>query len=133
MLSLPLRPIVAILVLATTACARNPGPDAEPVPLTAENVAVRNCATSVAVGEGFLVSDRPGTAIIASSSLPRDSVSWVEWLVLRVRVTSDSALPEATVRRAQYNGRRNYPLSSSGRRIQDRVNQECRVARVAGS
>ena len=133
MLSLPLRPGVAILALATLACARTPRPDAEPEPLTAEKVAVRNCATSVAVGEGFLVSDRPGSAIIASSSLPRDSVSWVESLVLRVRFTSDSALPEATVRRAQYNGRRNYPVSSTGRRIQDRVNQECRIARAASS
>ena len=129
---LPLRHVVAIVALATAACARSPRPDADPVPLSSEDVAVRNCATSVAVGEGFLVSDRPGTAHIATSSLPSDSVSWVESLVLRVRITSDSALPEATIRRAQYNGRRNYPVSSTGRRIQDRVNQECRIARAAG-
>ena len=71
----------------------------------------------------------PGTAWIASSSLPGDSVSWVESLVLRVRVYSDSVLPQASVKRVQFNHPRNYPVSSTGRRIQDRVNQECRIVR----
>jgi hypothetical protein len=121
------RGIVAGSALAALACARNPQLQAEPSP---EYVAVRSCATNVAVGEGFQVVDRPGTAWIASSSLPGDSVSWVESLVLRVRVYSDSVLPQATVRRAQFNHPRKYPVSSTGRRIQDRVNQECRIART---
>ena len=124
--SLSRRSINAFLLLAGIACARNHPPQAEPLP---EYSAVRSCATTVAVAEGFRVADRPGTAWIASSSFPGDSVSWVESLVLRVRVFSDSVLPEATVKRAQFNHPRNYPVSSTGRRIQDRVNQECRIAR----
>lgn len=119
-------PVVAVSALAALACAHNPRPQADPLP---EYSAVRTCATNVAVGEGFHVADRPGTAWIASSSLPGDSVSWVESLVLRVRVYSDSVLPQASVKRVQFNHPRNYPVSSTGRRIQDRVNQECRIVR----
>jgi hypothetical protein len=115
--------IGSILVVFILACsARNRSPEAEPPSFAQEHAAVQVCATSVAVGEGW-----PGT----TSKLPSDSIAWVEWLVLRVRMTPDSALPEATVRRAQHNGRRYYPLSSKGRRIQDRVNEECRLARTA--
>jgi hypothetical protein len=119
-------PLVSVSVLAALACVHNPRPQTDPLP---EYAAVRSCATHVAVGEGFLVADKPGTAWIASSSLPGDSVSWVESLVLRVRVYSDSVLPGASVKRAQFNQPRNYPVSSTGRRIQDRVNLECRIAR----
>jgi hypothetical protein len=127
MLSLPQRAVVAIAILLP-ACVRSPRPEAEPLP---EYAAVRACARSVAVGEGFFITDSPASAYIAASSLPRDSVSWVESLVLRVRVHSDSVLPDASVRRVRYNARNHYPLSSTGRRIQDRVNQECRVARTS--
>jgi len=132
------RHVGALIALAALACVRNPRSDTGPLP-SPEYAAVRYCATTVAVGEGFLVSDAPGTAQIAVSSLPRDSVSWVEWVVLRVRITPDSALPEANTRRVQYNSRRSVPvsstgpLSSTGRRIQDRVNQECRIARAVDS
>lgn len=125
--SLP-RIIVAVVALPVLACARTPRPGVEPVP---EYAAVRACARSVAAGEGFFITDNPASAYIASSSLPRDSVSWVESLVLRVRVYSDSVLPDASIRRVRYNARNHYPVSSTGRRIQDRVNQECRVARSA--
>ena len=129
MLSLPQRGVVAVLVLAGAACARRSHPETEPVP---EYVAVRTCAVNVAAFEGFKVSGGGyGGAHVASSSLPGDSVSWVESLVVRVRVYSDSVLPEATVTRVRFNARNHYPLSSAGRRIQDRVNQECRVARSA--
>lgn len=122
------RIVVAVVALAALACTRTPRPGVEPVP---EYGAVRACARSVAVAEGFFITDSPASAYIASSSLPRDSVSWVESLVLRVRVYSDSVLPDASVRRVRYNARNHYPLSATGRRIQDRVNQECRVARSA--
>jgi hypothetical protein len=129
MLSPPQKGVVTTLALAIVACARSPRAETEPLP---EYVVVRSCAVSVAAGEGFVTSGGgPGGAYVASSSLPGDSVSWVESLVLRVRVYSDSVLPDAIVRRVQLNGRRYYPLSSAGRRIQDRVNEECRVARSA--
>lgn len=129
MLSLPQRGVVAFSVLATAACARNSNLETEPMP---EYVAVRTCAANVAAFEGFKVpGGSVGGAYVATSSLPGDSVSWVESLVLRVRVYSDSVLPEATVRRVRFNARNHYPLSSTGRRIQDRVNQECRIARTA--
>jgi hypothetical protein len=118
---------ISVLALPVLACTHVQRPQVEP---GAEYAAVRACARDVAVGEGFFVSDTPASAYIATSSLPRDSVSWVESLVLRVRVYSDSVLPEASVRRVRYNARNHYPLSSAGRRIQDRVNEECRIARA---
>ena len=127
MCSLPQKGVVAVLVVAVVACARSSHPETGPSP---EYVAVRACAVNIAAFEGFKVPGGPhGSAYVASSSLPGDSVSWVESLVLRVRVYSDSVLPEATVKRVRYNARNHYPLSSTARRIQDRVNEECRVAR----
>lgn len=127
MMSFVPRSVAVLLGLAIVACARSPQPDTEPVALFPAEIALRTCATAVAVSEGF-VAGTGGN--LASSRVPGDSAQWVEWLTVHVRVTSDSVLPDAEVRRARYNQRDYYPLSAAARRIQDRVNQECRVSRV---
>ena len=87
--------------------------------------AVQNCASSIAISEGYDISARNGTV-----NSPSDGMNRTEGLQVRVRLTADSALPEPRIRTATTSGRNSAPVSPAGHRIVDRVSRECRFARL---
>ena len=86
--------------------------------------AVYSCASSIAISEGYEQSGRS-----ASVGSPSDGMNFTERLQMRVRLTGDSALPNASIRTATYSGRSSAQVSPAGQRIVNRVNRECRFAR----
>jgi hypothetical protein len=84
--------------------------------------AVRSCADLIALSEGYELNGR--TRFIGGRS--------GEALVVRVRLTSDSALPDARIwgRAPAFSGGKTAHVSATGNRILSRVNQECRFARA---
>ena len=92
--------------------------------LSPDAAAVQSCASSIAIAEGYDMSGRTGMI-----GAPSDGMNWRERLELRVRLSGDSALPNARIRTATYSGRSSAPVSPAGHRIVNRVNRECRFAR----
>src|SRR5688572_6241850 len=70
------------------------------VRLSPDAAAVQSCASSIALNEGYEVSGRSGAI-----GAPSDGMNWSERLELRVRLTGDSAVPDARIRTATSSGR----------------------------
>ena len=87
--------------------------------------AVQNCASSIAISEGYEISARNGTV-----NGPSDGMNRTEGLRVTVRLTADSALPDPMIRTATMSGRSSAPVSAAGHRIVGRVTRECRFARL---
>ena len=109
--------------LTVGACTRGMS-NVNALKLSPDVAAVQNCATSIALNEGYELSGRSG--IIGA---PSDGMNWQERLELRVRIRGDSVLPNARIRTATHSGRSSAPVSPAGTRIVTRVNQECVLAR----
>jgi hypothetical protein len=106
-----------VTLLTLSGCARastgfSVSPDA---------AAVQSCAMSIALNEGYEFTGRTGVAAPNSG----------ERLVLGVRLSGDSAFPNARIRTATYSGRSSAPVSPAGHRIISRVNRECRFGRTS--
>jgi hypothetical protein len=87
--------------------------------------AVQDCVSLIALSEGYEFSAR--TRAIGA---PSGNSNWRERLELKVRLTGDSALPNARIRTATTaGGRSSAHVSATGNRILSRVNRECRIAR----
>ena len=94
------------------------------LPRSPDVAAVQSCASVIALSEGYEWS-----AQMRAIGAPFDDNNWSERLELKVRLTGDSALPNARIRTGTSTGRSIAHVSTAGNRILSRVNRECRIAR----
>jgi len=113
------------VLLFAAACARHRS--ADPFAVSPDVRAVQPCGAAIAVSEGFTEPVHPGSGSAVSPTPGRGG--WRESLIMRVRLTPDSAVPNASIRSATQTGRSGAPISPAGQRILGRINHECRFAR----
>lgn len=89
-------------------------------------VAMQTCATAIALSEGFRRPLSAGGVVLAIS--PPDHTA--EGLLLRSKAVGDSVLPHVQIVHQNTGGsRRHFERSNMARKIENRVNKECRFSR----
>jgi hypothetical protein len=116
----------AVIISVIAACSSGPRRVSQPIALSPEHAAAEACATGIALNEGFEIPRNRVTSSLVARG--RDD-SQGESVLVRVALTPDSIFTNAVIRSATYSGRGSAPISPAARRIENRVNQECRLPR----
>ena len=89
-------------------------------------MAMQSCATAIALSEGFV---RPSAVVVVLAESPQNQT--YEGLLLRSKAVGDSVLPHVQIVN-QYTGgtRGHFERSNMARKIENRVNKECRFSRT---